>query len=124
MVRGNGNGTVNSQDDSVFIHRINYCRSVDADDQLYSCLMLPVLRLLMPTVIINILQILERLILTLLSQLLLSSTESLFNGVGVVYENNDMRPNFTWSYVQVYIRKMLFDSAKQYVPVVVTNWEP
>jgi hypothetical protein len=52
------------------------------------------------------------------------SVASLFNGEGVVYKNDDMRPNFTWSSVQLYIRKMLFDSAKQFVPTSVSEWGP
>ncbi len=47
----------------------------------------------------------------------LDNAAPLFNGEGVLYKNDDVRPNFTWSYVQVYIRKMLFDSAKQYIPI-------
>ncbi|MBN2402836.1 MAG: hypothetical protein JXN64_10605 [Spirochaetes bacterium] len=43
-------------------------------------------------------------------------TVPFFNGEGVVYQNNDMRPDFTWQSVNVYIRKMLFNNAKQFVP--------
>ncbi len=44
----------------------------------------------------------------------LSDDSPLFNGNGVVYENDDVRPGFEWRYLKVYTRKMMFDSAKIY----------
>lgn len=44
----------------------------------------------------------------------LSDSSSFFNGSGVIYKNDDMRPDYTWRYIKMYIRKMLFDSAKKY----------
>ncbi|MFH0976443.1 MAG: hypothetical protein V1874_11745 [Spirochaetota bacterium] len=40
----------------------------------------------------------------------------LFNGDGIEYENDDIRSNFGWESVQLYIRKMLFNNAKQFSP--------
>ena len=37
-----------------------------------------------------------------------------FNGIGVDYKNDDVRPDFQWSYIRIYIRKMAFDSAEEY----------
>ena len=37
-----------------------------------------------------------------------SSVASLFNGEGVVYKNDDMRPNFTWSYCAGIYKKNAF----------------
>ncbi len=44
----------------------------------------------------------------------LNKNASLFNGTGVIYKNDDVRPGFEWRFIKVYLRKMLFDSAKIY----------
>ncbi len=44
----------------------------------------------------------------------LNDSDSFFNGTGFLYRNNDMRPDFTWHDVDVYIRKMIFNKAKEY----------
>ncbi|MDY6934659.1 MAG: hypothetical protein SVZ03_10625 [Spirochaetota bacterium] len=44
----------------------------------------------------------------------LNDVESFFNGTGVLYENDDIRPMFPWQYIKLYIRKMIFDGSKEY----------
>lgn len=44
----------------------------------------------------------------------ISDTEPLFDGTGIYYDNDDVRPDFVWQNVNIYIRKMLFDNAKRY----------
>ena len=51
----------------------------------------------------------------------LNDSDSFFND-GVVFRNNDVKPNHTFSTLKVYIRKMLFDGARQYVPTAVDTW--
>jgi hypothetical protein len=51
-----------------------------------------------------------------------TNTDSLFNGEGVEYKNNDVRPDFSWQTVQIFIRKMLFNNAKQYDPSSISAW--
>jgi hypothetical protein len=53
----------------------------------------------------------------------LSDTTPFFNGEGVEYKNDDMRPDFTWQQVGIFVRKMLFDSAVDFSPSGVTTWD-
>jgi hypothetical protein len=39
---------------------------------------------------------------------------SFFNGEGVSFKNDDVRPDFYWHTIKMYIRKMIFDKGKKY----------
>jgi hypothetical protein len=44
----------------------------------------------------------------------LDDSSSFFDGEGVPFQNDDVRPDFFWSTVRMYIRKMIFDKGKKY----------
>lgn len=52
----------------------------------------------------------------------LTDSNAFFNGTGYLYKNTDMRPDFEWDSIHMFIRKMIFNNAKQYQPVGVTGW--
>lgn len=52
----------------------------------------------------------------------LTNDEAFFNGNGIMYKNDDVRPDFRWQNVEMYIRKMIFDSATEYYEESVGNW--
>ncbi len=52
----------------------------------------------------------------------LNDSDPFFNGTGILYKNDDMRPDFQWEWVGVFIRKMLFDGAVDYSPTGVRAW--
>ncbi|MDY6967495.1 MAG: hypothetical protein SVR08_02395, partial [Spirochaetota bacterium] len=57
--------------------------------------------------------------------LAIDNNDPFFNGEGVIYRNNDVRPDFYWNYVRMYIRKMIINNAKEYYFVSDGNgkWE-
>jgi hypothetical protein len=44
----------------------------------------------------------------------LDDSSPFFNGGGVSFKNDDVRPDFYWHTVKMYIRKMIFDKGKRY----------
>ncbi|MBN2041167.1 MAG: hypothetical protein JW864_14080 [Spirochaetes bacterium] len=52
----------------------------------------------------------------------MNDTCDFFNGTGYTYKNTDMRPDFTWDAIHMYIRKMIYNNAKQYQPLGVSDW--
>ena len=44
----------------------------------------------------------------------MDDNDPFFNGNGIHYRNDDVRPDFYWAYVRMYIRKMIIDNAKEY----------
>ncbi len=44
----------------------------------------------------------------------LDDSSPFFNGEGVSFRNDDVRPDFPWSTIRMYIRKMIFDKGKKY----------
>ncbi len=44
----------------------------------------------------------------------LNDDDPFFNGSGVLYNNDDMRPDLFWSYLQIYIRKMIINNPMEY----------
>lgn len=43
-----------------------------------------------------------------------NNSDPFFSGKGFKYENDDMRPDFRWKTIKMYIRKMIFNNAKIY----------
>jgi hypothetical protein len=43
-----------------------------------------------------------------------TDSDPLFNGTGVLYENNNVRPNEVYNYLNVYFRRMIFDNASSF----------
>ncbi len=37
-----------------------------------------------------------------------------FNGEGILFQNDDVRPDYTWRHLHIYFRKMLFNKAQKY----------
>ena len=44
----------------------------------------------------------------------LDNINPFFNGEGVSFRNDDVRPDFYWNTIKMYIRKMIFDKGKKY----------